>query len=667
MLSSPDLAGSMVSADGRVVLVVAQLVPNTEDAATREDLRGEIDRRLARVPGVERFAGGQGGAARRLEIAKQLSMTELIERCVEVGFPPAAVHAGGFTVAMHFLLQEGARNLEVMFPLTTLLIVLSLVWLMRRPLDVILPLLCVGPAVVCTMGLGGMVFDRLSIISTISPVMVLVVGVSDVVHLVTQFRHERARGLGLDDAICVAFRQVGAACALTSLTTFIGFGSMWFLPLPPSRELGVFAAIGVVMAFALSFLLTPVLLSFTAEGSVAAAPARQPGARLTALLERLAGFVNRRAKAVTLAGMVVTVVVAGAVSQVQVENGLVQKLARDHPMRRSAAVMTQALGGGAQLEILVDSGAAGGLKDPAVLAGLDAVLRKAAGADDTGEATSYVDVIRRIHAILGPEGAARLPTDRALVAQYLLLFEMQGGDDLAPVMDHTRRHARAFLRLGDLTAEEVVALARRIDRWGVEHLPAGASLETSGLGLLAARFGPRAKDSALRGFAIAMLLIAVLLGLLFRSVKVGVLSIVPNMLPVAFGVTMVAAFYEQVDLDTLNFLAICLGIAVDDTIHFLARFRLERARGLDRPEAVRATMLEAGHGIVRTSVVLTAGFAVSIAADYMPVSSGGAVLCATLVAAVCADLTLVPAMARLGLLEPGGWGKVGPPTVETRP
>ncbi len=670
MLGDDDLKGSVISADGRMVMVMAQLVPNTQELADSPALKREIERRVKGFPGLDQFAGTEGAGPRRLEIAKQVATVELMAAAEEAGYATQQIHAGGFSVILHFLLGQGARNMQVLFPFTALMIFLALLFLMRRPVDIVLPLLAVGPAVIWAMGLGGMIFDRLSIISTISPVMVLVVGVSDVVHLVTQFRHELSRGREREEAIRVAFRQVGAACMLTSLTTFIGFGAMWFLPLPPSRELGVFAGLGVVSAFILSFVLVPVLLSYT-KAAPAPAPSgdaedgedtEEIGADLTRALTWLARFITPRAPAITVVGFICTALVVAAVLQVEVENGLVRKIGKDHPVRQSLGRMADALGGAAQLELLIDSGKPDGLKDPKMLAGLQEVLRRARLEDKVGGTTSYVQLIERIHSILGPAedpkhpGVASLPDSRELVAQYLLLFEMQGGDDLTPLLDDSLRYARGAIRIGDLTAEEGIALGDKVDGWGAQLLPEGASVETNGLGLLAARFGPRAKVSALQGFATAMVLIAILLGLLFRSVKVGVLSLVPNVLPVAFGVTVVAVMYEQVDLDTLNFLAICLGIAVDDTIHFLARFRIERDKGLQREAAVHATLLEAGHGIVRTSLVLVAGFGVMILGDYMPISSGGLLLCLTLAAAVVVDLTLVPAMAQLGMLESGSAG-----------
>ena len=203
-----------------------------------------------------------------------------------------------------------------------------------------------------------------------------------------------------------------------------------------------------------------------------------------------------------------------------------------------------------------------------------------------------------------------------------------------------------------MSAEQAVAFAEQVDSRAREVLPNDVALEPNGIGLLAARLGPRALRSALKGLLAALCLIGVLIAILFRSLRVGLLSLVPNLLPVAIGVFAVASCFEQVDLDTVNMLAVCLGIAVDDTIHFLTRYRIERRKGSSRPAAIETTILEAGHGILRTSIILTCGFAVMMLSDYQPVAHIGMMLPAVLAAAVILDLTLVPALARLGVLEP---------------
>jgi len=262
--------------------------------------------------------------------------------------------------------------------------------------------------------------------------------------------------------------------------------------------------------------------------------------------------------------------------------------------------------------------------------------------------------MRKLHGLLAPDRAARapLPESRPLIAQYLLLLSLSGGQDLDALIDPTGRHTRMVIRFRDSSAETVAALADWIDQRAPEVLPAGVSAHSNGVALLTARAAPIIAMTSLRGLALVLALIALLMGLLFRSVRVAVLSIVPNVLPVCIGLLAVEATLPMVDADAMVFLAIGIGIAVDDTIHFLSRYRIERQRGRDRAEASEATIRETGHGILRTSIVLVVGFSVVLASDYTGLQTMGMMLPAIMASAVVLDLTLVPAMAQLGLLEP---------------
>ena len=266
-----------------------------------------------------------------------------------------------------------------------------------------------------------------------------------------------------------------------------------------------------------------------------------------------------------------------------------------------------------------------------------------------------MDVLEELHRLMAPEEAERSPLpveSREQIAQYLLLFEVSGGEDLDTLVDSTLQHGRVLIRGVDGTAEEAIAAAHRYDRYAVDVMPKGTRATTGGIGLLAARLGPQIYESTLRGFVMALLLIAAVLAVLFRSARVGLISLIPNLFPVAISVALVPVFFAQIDTDTLTFVPICVGIAVDDTIHFLARYRIERAAGAERVDAVHTTICEAGHGIVRTSVILIAGFVILLAADYLPIATVGMLLPVTLATAVLMDLTVVPAMAQLGLLDP---------------
>ncbi len=645
-LEDPLVKGNLISPDGRLAIVVVLLIPNDGKLFTSEAVAAHVRKHVDRIPGGLPQLEKPGGKRRGIEMAKQLVADEVQGEAQKAGYTLEQIHVGGFPAVFGRLLIESERTIKVLFPFTCLVIGILLFFLLRRVVDVVLPVVCVLPAVIWAVAIGGMVFGRITIITSAAPVMVLVVGMSDVVHLVTQFRHELGRGLERHEAIRVAFREVGAACALTSLTTFIGFGSMVFLPLPHARELGFFAGLGVVCAFALAFVLTPILLSYGAARP-ANAGARGP---LTGVLARVARIIRPRPKLIFGVGMVITVGVLYMASQIQVENSLLKKLPPDHPLQASALVIQEAVGGTGEMELTMKLGPKG-IKDPAVLQGLVALKREVEKHPLVGRADSIADVFARMHAIMAPERGA-LPDTPEMIAQYLLLFEMSGGGDLSAFLDPELGHIRMTMRMPDLTAEQGLEVSSLFESQAKALMPPGVEAHCTGLGLILAGTGPVILETSLQGLGVALLLIGMIMGLLFRSLRVAVLSMIPNLMPVAFGIVLASLILVQVDADAVINLTICLGIAVDDTIHFLSRYRIERRKGLSRDDAVSVTIVEAGHGIIRTSLILFGGFAVLFSSDYVGLQFTGLMVPATLATAVLLDLTMVPAMAQLGLIEP---------------
>lgn len=653
VLGDDLIVGNLISADARTALIAVTLVPSDDDEWEREAVAAYVKPQIERLPGGARQLTFPGGKARAIEVAKQLVAYEFHTLATHAGYAGDVVHITGFPALFGSLLVESQKTVKIYLPICAGMILLALIIVLRRPIDVLLPMICVAPAVVWAVGAGGLIFGRLTIITSVAPIMVLVVGMSDAVHLVTQFRHELARGLSRDDAIRVSFRDVGAACTLTSLTTLIGFGSMILLPLPHARELGTFAALGVLSAFAIAFLLTPVLLSFTRAVPTGAGHADSIAhSRLNRFLGRLADTLAPHPKAVLGVCVVLTIGVIGVVSQVRVQNDLAQKLPTNHPLRVAKDVVEKALDGSGQLEVVIDLGAPDAIKQPGALAAVWQLQQAIEAKPEIALTRSIGTILGRLHGIIAPEFAADAPMPTGnTIAEYLLLFGSAGGA-VDTLLDPSHQYLRLTARSRNLSAEMALQVADEIEAMGARLLPKTATIHVTGVGMLAARAGPVIISNALVGLGGALALIALLMSVLFGSIRVGLLSVLPNLLPVAIGVAVVWLALPQVDADTLIYLTICVGIAVDDTIHFLARYRLERQRGLQREAATRAAILEAGHGIVRTSIILVAGFSATLFSGYLGLQTLGLILPATLIAAVILDLTMVPAMAQLGLLEP---------------
>ena len=652
MLAKDSIEGTLVSKDSRFVLIIATAYSANAHTVSLPKVWNEVRRKHPKLSDSFDPAKNLDEAERLLEISKQSLGTEIVQLAVEAGFETKDIHAAGFTALLSMLIQEANRNLTWTFPLAIVTIIIMLVILLARPLDVMLPLVCIGPAVVWALAFGGFVFERMSLVVTVVPVIVLVVGVSDVVHLVTQYRRELARGHTRDEAICASFVHVGMACLLTSITTLVGFGAMIFLPLPTAQELGVTAGIGVVSAFTLSFVLTPIFLSFTSP-KIVQEPQKIKDIH-SLFLEWLARYVLHRPRTIVVIGLLSTCLAAVVISFYQVENSLSRKLPPDHPIRQSLKIIEDEFGIASEIEILVDSGQADGLTNPKVIESLNELRRRIEARSVVENTFSILDLLERMHQVMAPDLAERkkLPTDsQQMVAQYLLLFELSGGRDLEAIMDSTKRYARMVVRMRHRTAEQVIAEALLYERWVQSLFPSNIRVSASGIALLSAWLGPMMVESTLQGFLMALGLIGVMVAFLFRSLRVGLLSLIPNIFPIALALICMPLLFEQIDVDTLTFIPVCVGIAVDDTIHFLSRFSIERSKGADLIESARISVCEAGHGMLKTSIILIGGFVCLLWADFQPVATVGLLLPVTLVGALILDLTLLPALAAIGWID----------------
>jgi len=651
ILAEDKLRKTLVSEDGLSTLFIVRAVPNNKITATLPHIWQETNERTRDLPNREAQLRDPQGERRLLEMAKQNLGYELEAIALKSGYAQENVHITGFSMIISAMLASAENNMKTLFPLSALLLAITLLLLFRRFVDTILPLLCIGPAIIWAVGIGGLLFGRITLMTSIAPVMVLVVGVSDVVHLVTQFRHEISRGNPRDEAILIAFRQVGTACLLTSVTTFLGFASLIFLPLPGLRELGFFAGIGVITAFLLAFLITPILLSLTNPR-----PNSNEGAAndvLTPLLHSLAVFLKPRSKQVLGLGILLTLATLAATSQVTVENDLVQKFKASHPIQVAVKVIEKKFGGHGEVELLIDTGTPNGMKSPEVLSALSRLDRWLEQQPNVNQTNSLVDLLRELHTVLAPNQSPKhdLPMSRSLVAQYLLLFEASGGENTETLVDETGQYARMSIHSPHMSAETFIVLADQIDAKAREFLPPSVSALSNGFSLQAARVAPAMLAQSFPALSSTIVLIAILLGFLFRSINIGLLSIIPNILPVGVALFSVWLVYGLIDVDSLTFLTVCICIAVDDTIHFLTRYRIERDRGLERDQAVETTIVEAGLGIIRTSIILSLGFSVMVTADYTGTSLVGVMLPVTMIFAVILDLTVLPAMASLGLFD----------------
>lgn len=617
LAADPLAGGLLVSADGRASALVAEMTPDP-------------DRASETVPDI---------------------IADIKDAMVAAGFDEGELRVVGMQAQIGAVLSLTMDILLRVFPLVCVLM-LGAVWLLFGrlwPAAVSTSLALLG--VVWTMGLAVHLDAEVNVLFAIVPAVILIVSFSDMVHLCSAYLLELEHPEGATDAekkrsaILAAAEDVGRACLYTSATTFVGFLSLALVPTPVFRHLGIVLGSGVAIALLQAMTLGPVLFSFlpTPEPLRAGTTGRVHR-WLDGFLRGCERLVLRHTKAVLAVSGVVTAVLIWGALQLHVETDFSERLDDDHPVRVDQRWFLERFEGSNVLDLYVEAAEDGGVLNDDAWAGIVALHDRVEAVDGVDDASSMVELMEVVQGALRPDSDGRMPMTRAGLAQYLLLFEGGGGENLDQLIDFPRRRLRIALRLEGEGFRESAAVASEARAIAADVMPAGVSVTTTGMTYLLGDW----LDDILRGqrnsLVVSFLVIALMMVRALRSTRMGLGSMVPNLMPLLAYVGWLGATWDQVDSDFLIVAVLALGIGVDDTIHFLVRYRLEREKGHGKEEAIRRTFSFAGRAIVMTTVILVLGFGPFASTGYLTTHMLGVFVPVCLVVAVIADLLLVPAM-----------------------
>lgn len=619
ILEDPLYRNLVVSADGRAAVLAVELVVDEERPAEQVPLV---------VEGVLAALEREGFDRERLHLA---GMVAASAECVRVAY----------------------QALLEITPFVMLLLLLLVWWLFRRLWPVLITSAVALLGVLWTMGFAVLIDRDVNILLAMVPAVVLVISFSDVIHLISAYLQQLARGLDKDAAIRSSAVEVGRACVLTSATTFCGFASMMLVPTPVFRQLGLVLGVGVAVALLIAVTLVPVLFHYLPAPRPA--PPRHSAQRLVSgLVGGAQGLAARRPWAVIGVFAVVAVVLVIGLTRVRVETDFVKRLSPDNPLRVAELFYGEHFAGTASLDVYVSADEPGGLRDPAVFARVAALQDAIAAHPAVGTVRSLVDLVARIHREMNQDvpDLGRLPDTRGAIAQYLLLFEMAGGGGLERLADPDGDHLRLGIALPGTGFRHVAEVAAEIDALAREQL-AGVPVraEVTGISFLFGDWLDEIVGGQRDGLGLSIGVIAVLMVLGLRSLRVGLWSMVPNVFPLLALGGLLGWIDGDVDSDTMIVAMIGIGIGVDDTIHFLSRLRIEWGRQATVRDAVNETFRFAGVPIVLTTIILGLGFMPLWASDYYSMRIMGTLLPFTLVVALLADLLLAPALVEVGWIR----------------
>ena len=533
--------------------------------------------------------------------------------------------------------------------LALLIIVISLAMLFRRVGAVLVPLVTVICSVISTMSIMAGTGTPLTSPTQIIPTFLLAVGVGGSVHIMTIYYQGRRRGLTKEDGLAHALGHSGLAVIMTSLTTAGGLLSFVAAELLPISHFGVFAPIGVMVSLFYTLTMLPALVAISPGRSRAQAEAK-PLFFTQRLLIDAGVFSTRHSTPILVATFVLVVVSVYGASMIRVAHSPFDWFPEGDMVRRGMETMDTNMGGMGNIELIVDTGRVNGFHDPAFLESADRLRDYIYTLDirdvRAGKVQSLTDVLKETHRALNENRIEyyAIPEDPNLVSQELLLFENAGSDDVEDLVDSTFQSGRITVRvpMNDAMAfppfiQAVVEEAERV--FGPE-----VSIRVSGIVHVIGATMTAVIQTMLRSYAMALAIITPLMVLLIGNVRVGLLAMIPNLTPILL--TLGIMGWADIPLDTFTLLigSVAMGLAVDDTIHFMHNFRRYFDEHANVEVAVRKTLETTGQALLFTSIVLALGFAIYTQAYLTNLFYFGLLTALTIVFAFLADIVLAPAL-----------------------
>jgi hypothetical protein len=543
------------------------------------------------------------------------------------------------------MLTDQRTLLPLSLCVSSLLLLLTFRWLP----GLTLPIGAVGITVLITVGGMAWLGEPFNILNQMLPTMLIIIGTSDAIHLLSRYREEFLVDGDVRSAARRTMVAMAIACFLTSFTTAIGFASLVVSGTEILRRFGVAAAIGVMIAYVVTVVLVPPVLTFTRPPRVRTDDS--DGGWLGQFCERLSVWAAKKPRLVLGLSIVAFAIMGAGATQMNVDTHLLETFPPGTEVNNEVHLLQDELDGVLPYEVSITSSVEGRFDDPEVLnavVGMEAWLRTQHGVLSV---TSYPDLLYDVWTAYSGDVSLRGQPFRseAQVAQLASLMEDATGGPLDPWVTFDRRHLRIGVKIADLGSRHGLVLSNQViaeleQRFGQLE---GVQFALTGDAYSGAR-GITALVSDLSGsLGSAFVIIFLFMSLLFRSLRMGLISVPPNLLPLIGTMAWMAMRDINLNTSTVLTFSIAIGLAVDDTIHMLARFREEYGRGHDVSESIRLSGRGSGRAVVITSVMLVSGLMVMLNSSFVPIKLFSELLTVTIAMCLVGDLLLLPALLKL--------------------
>ncbi|WEJ62671.1 efflux RND transporter permease subunit [Thiomicrorhabdus lithotrophica] len=635
-------------------LIVEDLVYKAENLS---DKRIEYIKKVAlNEPQLINFLINPQGSITGINIINQFSMQNQTETPEAVAFtreligefkakyPQFEVHISGITLLNNAFTEASMQDMQTLIPIMYLFIFVMLLFLLKSFSSLIGIVFVIAFSILTAMGMAGWFGIALTPPSASAPTIIMTLAVADSVHFLISMLALMKKGMTKDDAIVESLRINIGPIFLTSITTAIGFLAMNSSDAPPFHDLGNITAMGVMFAFVFSVTFLPAWASaMPIKVNANMDPDHKDG------MTKLADFVIAKQKKLFWGSIAVLIFFAAMIPRVTIDDNFVAYFDESIDFRTDSDYIIKNLTGINMAFYSIESAEAQGINNPEFLSGIAKFQDWLYEQPEVVHVSSISDTLKRLNKNLHADDQAwyKTPNEQELAAQYLLLYEMSlpYGLDLNNQINVNKSATKVSVTLGDLSTSELIDFNQRAEQWLVDNTPKEMHAQGTSTGIMFSNITMRNIQNMLGSSTVALILISFILLFALKSMKLGVLSLVPNLTPAIAAVGIWALTYGVIGMAASIVFAISIGIVVDDTVHFLSKYlRARREKNLSTEDAIRYAFSTVGQALWVTTVVLIVGFALLSQSAFLVNQQTGILMAITIAAALILDFLFLPAL-----------------------
>ena len=557
--------------------------------------------------------------------------------------PQVELHLMGQVVVNNAFNESAAQDTATLVPLMFLAVVVLLTLFMRSVSATAATVVIILISIAATLGVTGWLGFRINQINVSAPIIILTLAVSDCVHVLVSYLKDLRRGLdklaAMEHALAINIKPV----FLTSITTAIGFFSLNFSDSPPFRELGTSVGFGVLGAMLWSLVSLPGIMLLLPVRVRRGDDPDKHGPML-----KLANLIIAHNRAIFWSVLVAAAAAISFIPRNDFNDDTVEYFDESLPIRQAFDFVQNNLTGVDSIAYSLPAGEENGIVDPAYLQQVEAFAQWYGAQPEVTHVSTFTDVVKRLNRNMHGDDPSyyRLPDDRELIAQYILLYELSlpMGLDLNNQLTFDKSASKFGVQLSNLNSREIIAVEERAQAWLAENAPE-IQAHGSSVSLMFAHIGQNNIVAMMRGSALALLLIAITLIIALRSFKFGLLSLLPNAFPASISFGLWGMFVGQVNLAVAAVFSITLGIVVDNTVHFFSKYlRARQELGQSTEDAIRYAFTTVGAALAVTTVALAVGFLILAQSTFDVNASMGMMTAMTIIIALLFDLLFLPGL-----------------------